>query len=90
MPLVLKKMLKQKDIAAAVLLGVVIKGKTGHDRIVAENTARKAVDLSLEFEKPVGLGVVGPALNEKDAVERHKEYAKRAVMAVKKLVEALQ
>ena len=89
MPLVLKKQLAG-DSAGAVLVGIVIKGKTDHDKIVAENTARKAVDLSLVFNKPVGLGIVGPGVSMEDAVNRHKEYAKRAVLAVKKSLEALK
>src|SRR3989344_6139373 len=56
-PLAVKHLLKRKDISAVAILGAVIKGGTDHDEIVAENAARCAADLSLQYEKPVSLGI---------------------------------
>ncbi len=84
MPLQIKKMLPSVD--AVALLGVVKKGKTAHDRIVAENAARLAADLSLVFNKPVALGVIGPDAPLDVARERLDGYAERAVLAAYKLV----
>src|SRR5512143_1495470 len=56
MPLAVKKLLLSKGIDAVVTLGAVIEGETEHDDIVITNAARKMTDLSVEFEKPVGLG----------------------------------
>jgi len=39
---------------------LVIEGATQHDEIVVQHAARKIVDLSLEFWKPVTLGISGP------------------------------
>ena len=85
MPLQIKKMLPSVD--AVVLLGVVKKGLTAHDVVVAENTARLAADLSLEFGKPVTLGVIGPDASLDVAADRLEEYAFRAVQAANVLVE---
>lgn len=85
MPLQIKRLLPSVD--AVALLGVVKKGETAHDRIVAENTARLAADLSLEFNKPVALGVIGPDAPLDVARERLDGYAERAVRAAYKLVE---
>ena len=79
-PLASQRLLKRVD--GVVTLAVVIQGKTDHDRIVGENAARKIADLALAFGKPIGLGIVGPRITWDLAVERHKEYAKRAAESV--------
>ena len=84
MPLQIKKMLPSVD--AVALLGVVKKGLTAHDVVVAENTARLAADLSLEFGKPVTLGVIGPDASLDVAADRLEDYAFRAVKAAHALV----
>jgi len=84
MPLQIKKLLPSVD--AVTLLGVVKKGETAHDKVVAENAARLAADLSLEFNKPVTLGVIGPDASLDVARKRLDGYAERAVMAAYKLV----
>ncbi|MFC2174824.1 6,7-dimethyl-8-ribityllumazine synthase [archaeon] len=84
MPLQTKKMLPSVD--AIALLGVVKKGLTAHDVIVAENTARLAADLSLEFNKPVALGIIGPDASLEVAQDRVDDYAERAVQAAHFLV----
>ncbi|MBS3136156.1 6,7-dimethyl-8-ribityllumazine synthase [Candidatus Woesearchaeota archaeon] len=81
-PLVAKRLLKQKSISGLVVLGAVIRGKTWHDVIVASSAASKLLDLSLEFDKPVGMGIMGPRATWRDAKRRASEYSKRAVEAV--------
>ncbi len=90
MPLAVKKLLKKEEIDAVVTLGAVIKGETDHDQVVANQTARKIMDLSLEFEKPVTLGVIGPGATRMQAMERIEEYARRAVEAAVKMVRRLR
>ena len=82
-PLALKAMLRRDDIDAAVVLGAVVEGDTGHDEVVAGHAARKAVDLSLEYEKPVGLGITGPGMSRLQSHARISA-AKSAVEAVVK------
>ncbi len=86
-PLATKKLLNREDIDAVVALGAVIEGETDHDDIVIQHAARKLTDLSLEFNKPVGLGISGPGMNRLQAEERI-ERAKSAVEAVVKLHKA--
>ena len=59
MPLAVKKLLEAEDIDAVVTLGAVIEGETEHDEIVIQHTARKITDLSVEYNKPVGLLFAG-------------------------------
>ena len=57
MPLAIKKMLVAGKVDAVVTIGCVIEGATQHDEIVVQHAARKIIDLSLEFGKPVALGI---------------------------------
>lgn len=90
MPIVVKELLKREDIDAVVTLGAVIKGETKHDEIVATQTARKLMDLSVEFEKPVTLGIIGHGATHEQAVERIEEYSTRAVEAAIKLARRIK
>jgi 6,7-dimethyl-8-ribityllumazine synthase len=84
MGLVIKKLLEKKDIDGVIALGAVIEGETEHDALVIQNAARKIADLSVEFDKPVGLGISGPGMTRLQAEDRI-ERAKAAVEAVVKL-----
>lgn len=83
-PLAVKEVLRRKDIDGVVTLGAVIEGSTDHDDIVIQHAARKIVDLSLEFSKPVALGITGPGMTRLQAQDRI-ERAKAAVEACAKM-----
>jgi 6,7-dimethyl-8-ribityllumazine synthase len=85
MPLILEQLLKKKDVDAAVTLGAIIKGETGHDNVVAENAARLIADLSIKHGKPVALGITGPDMTFEQAVARAKTVPPRAVSAAVKM-----
>lgn len=89
MPLVVKKLLKDPKIDGVVAIGAVIEGETEHDEIIMAQTSRKLTDLSVEFDKPVGLGISGPGMSRLQAQER-VEKAKEAVEAVAKLYNRLK
>ncbi|UXD21459.1 6,7-dimethyl-8-ribityllumazine synthase [Ignicoccus pacificus DSM 13166] len=89
-PLAVKKLLKRDDIDGVAVLGAVIKGETDHDELVAGQAARKLMDLAIEYEKPVALGIIGPNATREQATERIEEYARRAVEAAVKMVKRLK
>ncbi|MFI5415615.1 MAG: 6,7-dimethyl-8-ribityllumazine synthase, partial [Candidatus Lutacidiplasmatales archaeon] len=60
MPLAVKLLFDRKDVDAVVTLGAVIEGETDHDQVVMNQAARKLTDLSVEYGKPLGLGISGP------------------------------
>ncbi|MEM0022915.1 MAG: 6,7-dimethyl-8-ribityllumazine synthase [Archaeoglobaceae archaeon] len=88
-PIAVKKMLENGNVDAVVAIGCVIEGETEHDEIVAQHSARKIMDLSIEYGKPVTLGISGPGMGRVAAAER-VDYAKRAVEAAVKLVKRLR
>ena len=88
MPLAIKKLLNEGNVDAVVTIGCVIEGATQHDEIVVQHAARKIIDLSLEYDKPVSLGISGPGMTRMEATERI-DYAKRAVESAVKMVQRL-
>ncbi|MEM2071133.1 MAG: 6,7-dimethyl-8-ribityllumazine synthase, partial [Archaeoglobaceae archaeon] len=88
-PIAVKKILEKGQVDAVVTIGCIIEGETEHDQVVAQHAARKIMDLSLEYGKPVTLGISGPGMGRIAAAER-VDYAKRAVEAAVKLVKRLR
>jgi 6,7-dimethyl-8-ribityllumazine synthase len=84
MPIAVTELLRREEVDAVVALGAVIQGETGHDEVVAHQTARKLMDLSVQYNKPVALGIIGPGATRSQAQERIDEYARRAVEAAVK------
>jgi len=89
MPLAIKALLKRDDIDGVVILGAVIEGDTEHDDVVISHASRKAIDLAVELEKPVALGITGPGMSRLQA-EARIERAKAAVESVVKQVKRLK
>lgn len=86
MPLIISHLLQNNTIDAVITLGAVIKGDTNHDIIIAETTARLISDLSLQYKKPVALGISGPNMTIEQAWERAKIVPIRAVNAAVNMV----
>ncbi len=90
MPLAIKKMVQKQNIDAIVALGCVIQGETKHDEVVMQHASRKITDLSLEYEKPIALGIIGPGVTRVQATKRIDSYAKRAVESAIKSLNAIK
>jgi len=84
MPLPVKVLIERKDVDGVIVIGAVIEGETEHDDIVIQHATRKIADLSVEYKKPIGLGITGPGMSRLQAQDRI-DNAKSAVEAVVKL-----
>jgi 6,7-dimethyl-8-ribityllumazine synthase len=89
MPLAIKSLLEKDEIDAVVTIGAVIEGATAHDEIVIQHASRKITDLSLDYNKPVTLGISGPKMTRLEAHQRI-DFGKKAVEAAVKMFERLQ
>ena len=85
-PMAVKELLEDKNIEGVVTIGTIIKGGTDHDTVVAHSVARKLLDLSCEYNKPVSLGISGPNITWQQSEKRIEEYAIRAVDSVVKVL----
>ena len=84
MPLPAKVLMERKDVDGVIVIGAVIEGETEHYELVIQHAARKITDLSVEYKKPIGLGITGPGMSRLQAQDRI-DNAKSAVEAVVKL-----
>jgi len=82
MPIAIQRLLERGDIEGVVTLGAIIQGGTGHDELIANALANTIHQLVLKYNKPISLGVMGPRINKKQAIERADKYAIQAVDAV--------
>lgn len=89
MPIIIDALLKKKEVDAVVTLGAVIKGQTKHDELISNVTARALTELSLKHQKPVALGITGPGMSDRQAFQRIRPVAERAVEAAQNLFEEL-
>ncbi|MCE4615231.1 MAG: 6,7-dimethyl-8-ribityllumazine synthase [Desulfurococcales archaeon] len=85
-PFAVKQVLEKENIDGVAVIGAVIEGETEHDEVVAHQAARKLLDLGLDYNKPVTLGIIGPGASRMQAVERAEEYSARAVESLVKMV----
>ncbi len=89
MPLAVSALMRLSDVDAVVAVGAVIEGETDHDQLVANQAARKLLDLSVEHGKPLGLGITGPGETRAQAQDR-VDKASGAVHAAVKMVRRLR
>jgi len=85
-PLFIKLLLKRQKVDAVVTLGAIVQGETQHDQIIAQQVAAKITDLSLQYEKPVTLGISGPGMTMDQGLARADEFSRRSVEAAIKMV----
>ena len=88
-PLAVKALYARPEVDAVVALGAVIEGETQHDEVVMNQAARKLTDLSVDYGKPIGLGISGPGETRLQAQDRI-ENAANAVRAAVKMVRRLR
>lgn len=90
MPIVVNALLQKKDVDGVVTLGAIIKGQTKHDEVIAHSTAKSLTQLSLQYQKPVSLGITGPGMQERHAYARIRPVAERAVEALVKITKEIE
>jgi len=89
-PIILKELLNKKNIDGVVTLGAVVQGDTHHDIVIVDNVSRKIMDLSLEYNKPVSLGIIGPRVSWEQADKRAEEYAERSVGTTVEMIKKIK
>ena len=75
-----KRFLQRTDITAVVILGFIEKGETLHGQEMGATVSVLLKKLELEYEKPVGMGIIGPGATP-DQARKRTHYAGRAVQA---------
>ena len=86
-PLALQRLLENWEIDAAIVLGIIEKGETGHGATMGYAVTDAVIRLQLETGKPIGLGIIGPGAEPKHIAPRIEPHARNAVAAVARMLE---
>ena len=87
-PLAADRLARRSDVEAVAVVGAIVTGDTGHDRVIADAAARGLTDVSLSRDKPVTLGITGPDMTAEQANER-VDYGASAVESAIDMAEGL-
>ena len=80
-PVTISKNIKKFD--AFLALGCVIKGETPHFNFISQASTNAIMDLSIQFKKPIGNGII-TCLNMRQAQKRKKKGAEasKAILSI--------
>ena len=81
-PLALERLLSRDDIEGAACLGIIEKGQTQHGLAMGQAVIQSIIDLQLNWNKPVGLGIIGPGAEPEHIGPRLEPHARAAVAAI--------
>jgi len=81
-PLALNRLLSRRDIIGAACLGIIEKGETQHGLVMGQAVAKAVIDLQIEYNKPIGLGIIGPGAEPEHIPPRLAPHARAAVSAI--------
>ena len=81
-PLALDRLLSRDDIQGAACLGIIEKGQTQHGLAMGQAVIKSIIDLQLSWDKPVGLGIIGPGAEPEHIGPRLEPHARAAIAAI--------
>ena len=85
-PLALSRHIYRDDIDAAACLGIIEKGSTQHGLAMGQAVMRSIIDLQLETNKPIGLGIIGPGAEPEHIPPRMEPHARAAISAISSML----
>ena len=81
-PLALNRLLSRDDIDGAACLGIIEKGQTQHGLAMGQAVIKSIIDLQLIWNKPVGLGIIGPGAEPEHIEPRLEPHARASISAI--------
>ncbi len=85
-PLAIKRVLEKGEADGVVVLGIIERGETKHGFVMGQSLMHFVMALSLEYMKPITLGVIGPEVLPEQIEPRLLPYAKKAILAQKEML----
>ena len=86
-PLALKRALERPEVIGAACLGIIERGQTFHGEAMGHAVTRAVIDLQLKYDKPIGLGIIGPGAEPHHIPPRIEPHARAAVAAIDAMYE---
>ena len=85
-PLATARLLEQDDIVGVACLGIIEKGATSHGLAMGQAVIKSLVDLQLGYDKPIGLGIIGPGAEVNHIPPRLEQHARNAISAINAMI----
>ena len=85
-PLALSRVINNPEIHGAACLGIIEKGSTQHGLAMGQAVLSSIIDLQLETNKPIGLGIIGPGAEPKHIEPRLEPHARAAISAISSML----
>ncbi len=80
-PLAARHAMQSNVIDAVIVLGWIERGKTLHGEVMGHVVHHALISLEHEFDKPIGIGIIGPGATKLQAWQRVKDVSRGAVSA---------
>ncbi len=87
-PLAVQRHLSRGDVDGVVVLGIIERGETQHGLVIGMAAIQSLIDMQLKFDKPIGIGILGPGIQPSQIPSRLEKHAVAAVDAVAALLSA--
>ena len=85
-PLATARLLEEDNIEGVACLGIIEKGETGHGSAMGKAVIKSLIDLQLGYDKPVGLGIIGPGAEPHHIESRLEPHARNAISAIRAMI----
>jgi 6,7-dimethyl-8-ribityllumazine synthase len=85
-PLALTRVINNPEIHGAACLGIIEKGSTQHGLAMGQAVLSSIIDLQLESDKPIGLGIIGPGAEPQHIEPRLEPHARAAISAISSML----
>lgn len=85
-PLALKRLFEEDSIDGVAVLGIIENGETQHWFVMGQSVYSALIQLQLDYNKPIGMGILGPGIQPSQIPPRVRPYAKAAVRALHEML----
>ena len=85
-PLAAARLLENEEIGGVACLGIIEKGETEHGAAMGQAVIKSLIDLQLGYDKPVGLGIIGPGAEPHHIEPRLEPHARNAISAIRAMI----
>ena len=82
----LSRAIQEDSVSALVVLGIIECGETKHGLVMAQAVFDAIIQLQLQHNIPIGLGIIGPEATEAQIDARLEKHARAAVLAAYKML----
>ena len=86
-PLATARLLENQHIAGVACLGIIEKGETSHGLAMGQAVIKSLIALQIGYDKPVGLGIIGPGAEPEHIGSRLEPHARAAIKAIHAMIE---